>query len=92
MMPFKKCPICGGELIVKEVDKLLCGGEHTATVQVKAEVCLHCGERLYPEEVVRLFQRIRNKLARHDLLDLQPVGQSFKVPVHWADASQQLTS
>jgi YgiT-type zinc finger domain-containing protein len=41
----EKCPICGGELIEKEVEKVLKGGANTAILKVKAEVCLHCGER-----------------------------------------------
>ena len=46
MMPFEKCPVCGGEVVEKEVEKLLRGGGNTATVSVLAEVCLQCGERL----------------------------------------------
>jgi YgiT-type zinc finger domain-containing protein len=47
MKPFEKCPVCGGELVEKEVEKLLKGGVNTAVVRVAAEVCLQCGERLY---------------------------------------------
>ena len=65
-MPFDQCPICGGELIEKEVEKLLRGGEHTAVLRVNAEVCLHCGERLYPPEIVRRFEEIRAKLERQE--------------------------
>ena len=46
MIPFKKCPICGGEVVEKEVEKLLRGGKNTAVILVRAEVCLHCGERI----------------------------------------------
>ena len=49
MLPFSKCPVCGGEVVAKEVEKLLRGGNHTAVVTVQAEVCLHCGERLYSQ-------------------------------------------
>ena len=79
MMPFEKCPICGGELAEKEVEKLLRGGDHTAVLQVQAEICLHCGERLYAQETVRLFEQIRNKLKRQELSDLIPLGQLFAV-------------
>jgi len=79
MIPFEKCPVCGAELKEKEVEKLLRGGDHTAVLRVRAEVCLHCGERLYAEETVRLFEQIRNKLKRQQLSDFQPVGQSFRV-------------
>jgi YgiT-type zinc finger domain-containing protein len=53
MKAFEKCPICGGELEKKEVEKLLRGGKHTAVLRIIAEVCLHCGERLYTEDTVR---------------------------------------
>ena len=61
------------------MEKLLRGGDHTAALQVHADVCLHCGERLYAEETVRLFEQIRNKLKRQQLSDLIPLGQLFTV-------------
>ncbi len=77
--PFDKCPICGGELVEKEVEKLLRGGVHTAIIKVKADVCLHCGERLYSQETVKLFEEIRRKLERKDVANFQSIGQSFQV-------------
>ena len=64
MKPFEKCPVCGGELVEKEVEKLLRGGSHTAVLKVRAEVCLRCGERLYSQETVRRFEEIKAKLKR----------------------------
>lgn len=78
-MPFEKCPVCGGELTEKEVEKLLRGGVNTAILKVQAEVCLHCGERLYSQETVRRFEEIRTKLERRETADFQPMGQSFQV-------------
>ncbi|MDE0199021.1 MAG: YgiT-type zinc finger protein [Caldilineaceae bacterium] len=80
-MPFKKCPICGGEMVEKEVEKLLRGGANTAAVTAPAEVCLHCDERLYSAETVSRFQQIRAKLSCHDVADLKPLGQSFQTAV-----------
>ncbi len=77
--PFDKCPVCGGELVEKEVEKLLRGGVNTAIIKVKAEVCLHCGERLYSQETVKLFEEIRRKLERKEVANFQPIGQSFQV-------------
>ncbi len=77
--PFDKCPICSGELVEKEVEKLLRGGVHTAIIKVKADVCLHCGERLYSQETVKLFEEIRRKLERKEVTNFQPIGQSFQV-------------
>jgi YgiT-type zinc finger domain-containing protein len=61
--PFPECPVCGGEIVEKEVEKLLRGGVHTAVVRVRTEVCLHCGERLYARETIRRFEEIRDKLV-----------------------------
>ncbi len=77
MMPFEQCPVCGGEVMEKQVEKLLRGGAHTASITIRAEVCLRCGERLYSEETVQSFQRIRDKLKRDDIKDFQPMGRFF---------------
>jgi len=78
MIPFLKCPVCGGELIEKNVEKLLRGGVHTAVLQVRAEVCLRCGERLYSQETVRQFEQIRTKLEHQEFREFKPLGQSFQ--------------
>jgi YgiT-type zinc finger domain-containing protein len=79
MKPFEKCPVCGGELVEKEVEKLLRGGAHTAVLKVRAEVCLRCGERLYSQETVRRFEEIKAKLKRQDTSEFKPMGLSFEV-------------
>lgn len=78
MKPFEKCPICGGELVEKQVEKLLRGGVNTAVMTVCAEVCLQCGERLYPVEIVKRFEQIRQKLERREFSEFQPLGQTFQ--------------
>ena len=77
--PFDKCPSCGGELTEKEVEKVLQGGGNTAVVKVRAQVCLHCGERLYDEHTVRQFEQVRGKLERQDTRGFRPIGQAFEV-------------
>ncbi len=79
MKPLNKCPVCGGELVEKDVEKLLKGGVHTAVLKVRADVCLRCGERLYSVETVRRFEQIRQKLERQEVAEFQPLGQSFQV-------------
>ena len=79
MKPFEKCPVCGGELVEKQVEKLLRGGVNTAVIKVKADVCLRCGERLYSEETVRHFEEIRRKLEQDDVSNFRRLGQSFQV-------------
>jgi YgiT-type zinc finger domain-containing protein len=79
MLPFEQCPVCGGDVVEKEVEKLLRGGVNTAVVKVHAEVCLHCGERMYSSETVRLFEQVRSKLARQDVSEFRLLGQSYQV-------------
>ncbi len=81
MKPFSKCPVCGGEVTAKEVEKLLRGGVNLAAVRVHAEVCLRCGERMYSKETVGQFEQIRYKLATQEVAEFDPLGQSFQVPV-----------
>ena len=79
MIPFKQCPVCGGETVIKEVEKILRGGVNTAVVKVQAEVCLHCGERMYSKEIISLFEQIRAKLGRQEVEEFLPIGRSFQV-------------
>ena len=83
MKPFKKCPVCGGELKRKQVEKLLRGGRNTASLKVFAEVCLHCGERLYPEDVIKSFEKIRIKLRKNEFDQFKNTGKFFTVDENW---------
>ena len=78
MKTFDKCPICGGEIVDKQVDKLLRGGSNSAVLTVQAEVCLHCGERMYSEDTIKQFETIRSKLEKQETSGLKAVGQFFK--------------
>ena len=91
MMPFEKCPVCGGRLEQKQVEKLLRGGGHTVTMKVIAEVCEHCGERLYAEDVVMSFEEIRGKLCNQEFTRFKLLGQSFTVAEDWPNESIQPT-
>lgn len=79
MKLFEKCPVCGGELAEKNADKILMGGGNTAVVTVPADVCLHCGERLYAPEVVARFDEIRKKLREDNVEKFIQIGKTFKV-------------
>ncbi|MBI5888074.1 MAG: YgiT-type zinc finger protein [Deltaproteobacteria bacterium] len=76
---FPKCPVCGGDIVKKKVEKLLRGGKNTASVAVSAEVCLHCGERLYSTGTIKKFEEIRKKLKKGVVKEFQLVGKNFKV-------------
>ena len=80
MRALESCPVCGGELLEKEVEKLLRGGGDTAVIWIQADVCLKCGERLYSEDTVRKFEDIRRRLEAKDTSDFEAIGKSFRVP------------
>jgi YgiT-type zinc finger domain-containing protein len=79
MIPFNKGPICGGDVVDKMVDKVLMGGKNTAVINVSAEVCIKCGERIYSLETIKKFELIRNKLENRETDGFLPIGQSFQV-------------
>lgn len=91
MKPFAVCPVCGGELEVKQVEKLLGFGGNTVSIKVTAEVCLHCGERLYGEDVVKSFAEIREKLRKQEFSHFRNLGQSFTVEENWPNKAIQPT-
>ncbi len=75
----EKCAVCGGQLVEKRVEKLLRGGSNMASLEVSAEVCLHCGERFYTPKVVEKFERIELKLEKNDVQGFQTLGQAFQI-------------
>jgi YgiT-type zinc finger domain-containing protein len=91
MKPFEKCSVCGGELENKQVEKLLRSGGNTVSIKVPANVCLHCGERLYAEEIVKSFEELRSKLRRQEFSYFKQMGQSFTVEENWPDKAIQPT-
>ena len=76
MTPFDKCPVCGGEIVEKEVEKILRGGNLTKIVKDRAEVCLRCGERLYAPDVVKRFEKIRSRLKKEETVGRHSTARS----------------
>jgi DNA-directed RNA polymerase subunit RPC12/RpoP len=64
MKPFDHCPICGGQIVVTEVEKRLRGGAHSGSLPANAEVCLGCGEKFYSIADAERFEKARRRLAR----------------------------
>ena len=79
MTPFEKCPVCSGDIVEKEVEKILQVGNHTEIVKVQAAVCLRCGERLYAPEVVKLFEKIRSKRENKETTNAQNTALRTKL-------------
>ncbi len=77
--PFDRCPLCGGDLADRVVEKLLRGGVDTAVLKVQAEVCLTCAGRIYTQKAVRQFEKVRERLEKKETGGLKPVGSTYHV-------------
>ena len=75
----EQCAVCGGQLVEKEVEKLLRGGRNMGVIKVYAEVCLHCGERFYSTETIRKFETIEHHLEHNDTQGFEILGSSYQV-------------
>jgi YgiT-type zinc finger domain-containing protein len=74
-------PCLWGGMVEKKVTKLPRGGGNTATIRVRADVCLSCGEHLYTMETIKRFDEIRMKLKHKEVADFEPTGRAFQVVV-----------
>ena len=74
MMPLDKCPVCGGEVVKREVKKIVRGGNLTEILETQSEVCLRCGERFYAPETIKRFKEIRAKLEDNETIDAQNIS------------------
>lgn len=89
-MALSKCPHCGfDDIVEKNVDRVLRGGNDAAVITVPAQVCLHCGEQIYDSETFLRFGRIRKKLASGQVEDFQPIGRYFRVPADFVDTEAE---
>ncbi len=76
---FENCPTCGGELEQKTVEKVLRGGKNTAVLNVSAQVCHRCGERLYDQETIERFEKIRSKLKEKKTSSFEEMGTTYRI-------------
>ncbi len=75
----KKCPVCKGRLVEKEVEKFLRVNGDTVVFKVNAQVCLHCSIRTYTPEVIARFMEVKKKLKKGQTKDFILIGKSYKV-------------
>ena len=89
-MAMGKCARCGfDDVIEKNVDEVLHGGNAAAVITIPAKVCLHCGERFYKGEVGFCFDAIRKRLDSGQVDEFQPIGRYFRVPASFLDTGAE---
>ncbi|MFH1773669.1 MAG: YgiT-type zinc finger protein [Methanobacteriota archaeon] len=75
------CPVCGGKVTVKEVEKIVKGGSNVAILKVKAGVCSKCGERIYSKDTHEKIQKIRKELELGETKNFEAVGRAYRYRV-----------
>jgi hypothetical protein len=85
MKPFEKCPVFGGELVEREVEKLLRGGVNTAVARLIIHSYHHHihGKITY----IRSFKMKRRRRNLRLLLFATPKGWAYQ-EIHWAARSE----
>lgn len=75
------CPICGGNVAIKEVEKIVRGGSNVAILEVRAGVCSKCGEKIYSKDVHEKIQKVRKELELGRTKDFEAVGRAYRYRV-----------
>ena len=71
------CPLCGGKVVEKEVEKIVKGGNVVAILRVKAGVCEKCGERFYTKEVHKKIEEIRSEFKQKTTELYKQIGRTY---------------
>ena len=80
-MIVSKCAICGGKVEERAVsEEIRVGNDFVVIENVRAGVCVECGERYYPPGVVDRLRNIeRNIMNRKKLKKLDVIGNTYKL-------------
>jgi len=73
------CPICGGDITIKEIEKIVKGGSNVAILKVKAGVYSKCGEKIYSKDTHEKMQTVRKELELGKTEDFELVGNTYRV-------------
>ena len=80
-MIVSKCAICGGKVEEREVsEEVRVGNDFVVIENVRAGVCIECGERYYPPGVVDRLRNIeRSIMDRKRIRELDVIGTAYKL-------------
>ncbi len=79
-MIVSKCAICGGKVEEQEISEevVRVGNDFVIVENVKAGVCVECGERYYPPGVVDRLRDIERSIRdRKRLKKLDVIGSTY---------------
>lgn len=79
MRVHKKCPVCKGKLVDRDVEKFLRSNGDTAIMHVKAEVCINCSTKLYSPRLIARFAEVKKKLKKGQTEDFVLIGKTYEI-------------
>ena len=75
-MIVSKCPLCGGKIEEKEVDKIIRNGTDMIILNVNAGVCNQCGEKIFSKETHEKINKAREEV-KIGIAELKPVRRTY---------------
>jgi len=80
-MIVSKCAICGGKVEEREVsEEMRIGNDFVIIENVRAGVCVECGERYYPPRIVDRLRDIERSIRdRKTLKKLTLIGSTYRL-------------
>lgn len=80
-MIVSKCAICGGKVEEREIsEELRVGNDFVVIENVRAGVCVECGEKYYPPGVLDRLRNIeRNIMDQKKLKKLDVIGSTYRL-------------
>ena len=80
-MIVSKCAICDGKVEEREVsEEVRVGNDFVVIENVRAGVCVECGERYYPPGVVDRLRNIeRSIMDRKRIKELDVIGSTYRL-------------
>lgn len=80
-MIVSRCALCGGKVEEREIsEEVRVGNDFIIVENVKAGVCVECGEQYYPPGVVDKLRNIeRSMVDKKRLEELDIIGNTYRV-------------
>lgn len=64
MLKFDECPVCSGNIVEKEVTKVITSSNKQIPVKLPASVCCKCSEQFFSLDSVKKLEQMRSQLER----------------------------
>ena len=71
------CPVCGGEVIVKDITRMVKGGDNALVMKVEAGVCHKCGEEIFDYDTLQRIEKARKDLMENKTEQFKKIGNLY---------------